>query len=135
MFRIPSHKHDIYHPLILLDFGLNISVEICDKSFTRSDALAKHLRTVHEIESGRPPDATGRAQPAPEQKAKGQRSQSLPENGEAQDELDNKSEGESEDSSSVHRYRYLKRCDGLLNETVLFGLLLKMLRLVNGETG
>ena len=28
----------------------------CDKSFTRSDALAKHMRTVHETEALRPSD-------------------------------------------------------------------------------
>ena len=29
----------------------------CDRSFTRSDALTKHMRTVHETEALRPPDA------------------------------------------------------------------------------
>ncbi len=28
----------------------------CDRSFTRSDALAKHMRTVHETEALRPSD-------------------------------------------------------------------------------
>ena len=32
----------------------------CDKSFTRSDALAKHMRTVHETESLRPSDPVPR---------------------------------------------------------------------------
>jgi len=34
---------------------LNLLPE-CDRSFTRSDALAKHMRTVHEIEALRPSD-------------------------------------------------------------------------------
>ena len=32
----------------------------CDKSFTRSDALAKHMRTVHETEALRPSDPVPR---------------------------------------------------------------------------
>ncbi|KAK9317932.1 hypothetical protein V1522DRAFT_396351 [Lipomyces starkeyi] len=32
------------------------SVPECDRSFTRSDALAKHMRTVHETEALRPSD-------------------------------------------------------------------------------
>ena len=83
----------------------------CDKSFTRSDALAKHMRTVHEIETGRPPDMGGRAQPALEHKAKRRRSPSHPENGEPVDDYENRSEGEDENAaySSTHRHRYLKR--------------------------
>ena len=35
---------------------LTSSVVECDRSFTRSDALAKHMRTVHETEALRPSD-------------------------------------------------------------------------------
>lgn len=35
---------------------LTSSVAECDRSFTRSDALAKHMRTVHETEALRPSD-------------------------------------------------------------------------------
>lgn len=38
--------------VILQDHELTIATE-CDKSFTRSDALAKHMRTVHEPEPAR----------------------------------------------------------------------------------
>jgi hypothetical protein len=34
----------------------NILLIECDRSFTRSDALAKHMRTVHETEALRPSD-------------------------------------------------------------------------------
>jgi hypothetical protein len=36
----------------------------CDKSFTRSDALAKHMRTVHETEALRPSDPIPKTHPA-----------------------------------------------------------------------
>ncbi len=35
----------------------------CDKSFTRSDALAKHMRTVHESDTLRPSDPIPRTHP------------------------------------------------------------------------
>ncbi|KAK9321217.1 hypothetical protein V1517DRAFT_327087 [Lipomyces orientalis] len=39
------------------------SVPECDRSFTRSDALAKHMRTVHETEALRPSDPVPKAHP------------------------------------------------------------------------
>src|ERR1700710_2144115 len=33
----------------------------CDRAFTRSDALAKHMRTVHETEALRPSDPIPKA--------------------------------------------------------------------------
>lgn len=36
----------------------------CDRSFTRSDALAKHMRTVHETEALRPSDPVPKSNPA-----------------------------------------------------------------------
>src|SRR5690606_30873357 len=49
----------------------------CDRSFTRSDALAKHMRTVHETEGLRPSESvsksnsSGDAQPVePEKRSK-----------------------------------------------------------------
>jgi hypothetical protein len=38
--------------------------EECDRSFTRSDALAKHMRTVHETEALRPSDPVPKHQQA-----------------------------------------------------------------------
>ncbi|KAK9240144.1 hypothetical protein V1525DRAFT_396097 [Lipomyces kononenkoae] len=38
------------------------SVPECDRSFTRSDALAKHMRTVHETEALRPSDPVPKTQ-------------------------------------------------------------------------
>lgn len=37
----------------------------CDRSFTRSDALAKHMRTVHETEALRPSDPIPKGYPPP----------------------------------------------------------------------
>ncbi|KAI9844399.1 MAG: hypothetical protein M1837_005600 [Sclerophora amabilis] len=37
----------------------------CDRSFTRSDALAKHMRTVHETEALRPSDPVPKNHPHP----------------------------------------------------------------------
>lgn len=37
----------------------------CDRSFTRSDALAKHMRTVHETEALRPSDPVPKSHPHP----------------------------------------------------------------------
>jgi hypothetical protein len=43
--------------LINIKFGMHWLTTIeCDRSFTRSDALAKHMRTVHETEALRPSD-------------------------------------------------------------------------------
>jgi len=68
------------------------------------------MRTVHEIETGRPADVGGRAQAAPEHKAKRRRSPSYPENGEAEDDLDRSDEDHDPSLySSAQRYRYLKR--------------------------
>jgi hypothetical protein len=39
----------------MLEYSLYVLAE-CDRSFTRSDALAKHMRTVHETEALRPSD-------------------------------------------------------------------------------
>jgi len=39
-----------------LSFSANIMTQECDRAFTRSDALAKHMRTVHETEALRPSD-------------------------------------------------------------------------------
>ncbi|EEB05053.1 Ino80 complex subunit Iec1 [Schizosaccharomyces japonicus yFS275] len=39
------------------------SVPECDRSFTRSDALAKHMRTVHEADTLRPSDPIPKAHP------------------------------------------------------------------------
>ncbi|KAK9475259.1 uncharacterized protein V1510DRAFT_410481 [Dipodascopsis tothii] len=39
------------------------SVPECDRSFTRSDALAKHMRTVHETEALRPSDPVPKSHP------------------------------------------------------------------------
>lgn len=42
----------------------------CDRSFTRSDALAKHMRTVHETEALRPSDPVPKSmQSGPESKS------------------------------------------------------------------
>ena len=40
------------------------AVPECDKCFTRSDALAKHMRTVHETDSLRPSDPIPRTHPS-----------------------------------------------------------------------
>ncbi|KAI5780481.1 hypothetical protein EDC01DRAFT_620630 [Geopyxis carbonaria] len=39
------------------------SLPECDRSFTRSDALAKHMRTVHETEALRPSDPIPKSHP------------------------------------------------------------------------
>lgn len=44
--------------------SLTLSSE-CDRSFTRSDALAKHMRTVHETEALRPSDPVPKSMQAP----------------------------------------------------------------------
>lgn len=44
--------------------GANGLVIECDRSFTRSDALAKHMRTVHETEALRPSDPVPKSNPA-----------------------------------------------------------------------
>ena len=45
----------------------------CDRSFTRSDALAKHMRTVHETEALRPSDPVPKSHPLHPQNASGSR--------------------------------------------------------------
>lgn len=47
-------------PSVLLSYLLTHSE--CDRSFTRSDALAKHMRTVHETEALRPSDPVPKSQ-------------------------------------------------------------------------
>lgn len=84
----------------------------CDKSFTRSDALAKHMRTVHEIETGKPQDVLAKVQLVPDTKNKRRRSPSFTENGQGEDDLDQRSDADDPELalySSVNRYRYLKR--------------------------
>jgi hypothetical protein len=84
----------------------------CDKSFTRSDALAKHMRTVHEIETGKPQDAPSKVQVVIDPKIKRRRSPSLAENGQGEDDLDQRSDVDDPELalySSANRYRYLKR--------------------------
>src|ERR1700676_3784829 len=82
----------------------------CDKSFTRSDALAKHMRTVHEIETGRPQEALTKTQSVPDHKTKRRRSPS--DHGHREEDPDQKSDGDDSELalySSPNRYRYLKR--------------------------
>ncbi|CUS13928.1 unnamed protein product [Tuber aestivum] len=43
--------------------GANARATECDRSFTRSDALAKHMRTVHETEALRPSDPIPKSHP------------------------------------------------------------------------
>jgi len=43
-------------PPLIQNLCTNGSYPECDRSFTRSDALAKHMRTVHETEALRPSD-------------------------------------------------------------------------------
>jgi Zinc finger, C2H2 type len=83
----------------------------CDKSFTRSDALAKHMRTVHEIETGRPQEPPSKAHNVPD-KAKRRRSPSFTDHGEREEDMDHKSDGDDPRLalySTADRYRYLKR--------------------------
>ncbi|KAK3700467.1 hypothetical protein LTR37_015971 [Vermiconidia calcicola] len=47
---------------LLIEWGVWIE---CDKAFTRSDALAKHMRTVHEPEPARPNTNTNTNDPTP----------------------------------------------------------------------
>ena len=45
-------------------FADDVGVDLeCDRSFTRSDALAKHMRTVHETEALRPSDPIPKSHP------------------------------------------------------------------------
>ena len=85
----------------------------CDKSFTRSDALAKHMRTVHEIETGKPQEAPTKIQIMQDHKGKRRRSPSYPENGQGDEhDLDQRSDGDDPELalySTANRYRYLKR--------------------------
>ena len=46
----------------MLNIFLHLLIE-CDRSFTRSDALAKHMRTVHETEALRPSDPIPKSHP------------------------------------------------------------------------
>ena len=85
----------------------------CDKSFTRSDALAKHMRTVHEIETGKPQEAPTKIQLMQDHKGKRRRSPSYTENGQGDEhDLDQRSDGDDPELalySTASRYRYLKR--------------------------
>ena len=84
----------------------------CDKSFTRSDALAKHMRTVHEIDTMKTPEPPAKLQATQDHKSKRRRSPSFVENGQGDDDLDQRSDGDDPELalySTVNRYRYLKR--------------------------
>lgn len=85
----------------------------CDKSFTRSDALAKHMRTVHEIETGKPQEAPTKIQIMQDHKGKRRRSPSYPENGQGDEhDMEQRSDGDDPELalySAANRYRYLKR--------------------------
>jgi hypothetical protein len=84
----------------------------CDKSFTRSDALAKHMRTVHEIEAGRPQEPVQKSSASLEHKMKRRRSPFSAENGHGDNNIDPRSDGDDPEHggySSTNRYRYLKR--------------------------
>ncbi|KAI9691888.1 MAG: hypothetical protein M1822_007961 [Bathelium mastoideum] len=53
MDNLVQHIHDSH-----------IGAKQCDRSFTRSDALAKHMRTVHETEPPRPSDPIPKHHPS-----------------------------------------------------------------------
>lgn len=47
--------------LYFIDVGKRLTRLECDKAFTRSDALVKHMRTVHETDAIRPIDLSTKA--------------------------------------------------------------------------
>jgi hypothetical protein len=70
------------------------------------------MRTVHEIETGKPQDVPAKIQVVPDTKNKRRRSPSFMENGQGEDDLDPRSDGDDPELalySSANRYRYLKR--------------------------
>ena len=58
LFIVPCQVNTILPGLVhILPVSLLTALPLeCDRSFTRSDALAKHMRTVHETEALRPSD-------------------------------------------------------------------------------
>lgn len=70
------------------------------------------MRTVHEIETGKAQDVPAKVQLVPDIKSKRRRSPSLTENGQGEDDLEQRSDGDDPELvlySSANRYRYLKR--------------------------
>lgn len=69
------------------------------------------MRTVHEIETGKPQELPTKAV-IPDHKGKRRRSPSLTENGHGDDDMDGRSDADDPELalySAVNRYRYLKR--------------------------
>jgi hypothetical protein len=60
----------------------------CDRSFTRSDALTKYMRTVHETEALRPSDPVPKSHPATRQVAVGGRRRSNTKGGRREGEME-----------------------------------------------
>ena len=70
------------------------------------------MRTVHEIETVKPPEPPVKIQTAQEHKSKRRRSPSFVENGQGEDDMDQRSDADDPELalySSANRYRYLKR--------------------------
>lgn len=70
------------------------------------------MRTVHEIETGRPQDLPAKVHGIPDHKSKRRRSPYLADPGQREDEVDTKSDPDDPELalySSPNRYRYLKR--------------------------
>jgi len=70
------------------------------------------MRTVHEIETGKPQDVPAKVQLVPDTKTKRRRSPSFTENGQGEDDLNQRSDVDDPELalySSANRYRYLKR--------------------------
>jgi len=70
------------------------------------------MRTVHEIETGKPPEAPVKAPVVVDHKSKRRRSPSYIENGQDNDETDQRYEVDDTEMSiysDVDRYRYLRR--------------------------
>src|SRR5271170_829491 len=70
------------------------------------------MRTVHEIETGKPQEPPARVQIMPDHKSKRRRSPSLTENGQGEEEMDQRSDADDPELalySAANRYRYLKR--------------------------
>jgi hypothetical protein len=67
------------------------------------------MRTVHEIETGKPPEPVLKILSVPDQKSKRRRSPSFTENGNDDLDIFDLDETELSLSSASQRYRYLKR--------------------------
>jgi len=71
------------------------------------------MRTVHEIETGKPQEAPTKIQIIQDHKGKRRRSPSYPENGQGDEhDIDQRSDGDDPELalySTANRYRYLKR--------------------------